>query len=61
MWHDFQLYAGLVRDATQSVEEIALFIQEAQARADASITKSSASGEAGTYTRAAAISSSAMP
>ena len=27
MWHDFQLYAGVVPEATQSVEEFALFIQ----------------------------------
>ena len=30
MWHDFQLYAGMVPDATRSVEEIALFILDAQ-------------------------------
>jgi hypothetical protein len=26
MWHDFQLYAGLVPEATQAVDDIALFI-----------------------------------
>ncbi len=30
MWHDFQLYAVVVPDATRSVEEIALFILDAQ-------------------------------
>ena len=33
MWHDFQLYAGLVPEATASVEEIGLFVQGALARA----------------------------
>ena len=28
MWHDFQLYAGQVPDATESVEEMARFIVE---------------------------------
>jgi len=30
MWHDFQLYAGVVPDATRSVEDIAQFILGAQ-------------------------------
>jgi len=38
MWHDFQLYAGLVPEATQAVDDIALFI----------------SGNWSTYRRAAA-------
>jgi acetyl esterase/lipase len=60
MWHDFQLYAGLVPDATQSVEEIARFIQGVLARADARPTPRSAVGDATTYQRPVVIPRSAV-
>lgn len=28
MWHDFQLYAGLVPEATEAVERLAKFVRQ---------------------------------
>ncbi|HUA26821.1 MAG TPA: alpha/beta hydrolase [Steroidobacteraceae bacterium] len=60
MWHDFQLYAGLVPDATQSVIEIAHFIQGTLASADARASIPSAGADAIPYQRPATIPRSAV-
>lgn len=59
MWHDFQLYAGLVPEATESVAEIALFVQGAMARGDARAMPPRVDGDAIMYEGPAAISRSA--
>lgn len=56
MWHDFQLYAGIVPEATQAVSDIAAF---ARARftsfvADASQTRGVGAPRAALPTRGAA-------